>query len=842
MSEWLLATKLYVPRPHRELVPRPRLTERLDTGLQGKLTLVSAPVGYGKTMLVSDWVGHSDVPVTWLSLDQSDNDIARFFGYLIAALQQIDPGIGTDIQPIVEPGTDLPMEHLLTALVNDIAATEGRLALVLDDYHVIHEIKIHQTLDFLFDHLPPGMHVLIISRTDPPMPLGRLRVQQQLTEIREADLRFTVEEADAFFNDLMALSLSSEDVENLEARTEGWIAGLQLAALTIQGRPDQKDRIAAITGSQRYLIDYLAQEVMSRQPEEVQTFLLRTSILERLNASLCDAVVGNQQMGQGDQRLHAKQHGQAEVVREWANADSRAILAHLERANLFLIPLDDERQWCRYHHLFADFLRQCLHRALPEIVPELYARASQWYEAQGMVDEAIEHALAGDDVAQAARLLDAHIQTLLMVNTRVSQVLRWADRLPLNVRARFPRLCIFHAWALQFELQLEAVEPTLALAEAHLADPEEPQPTRQSVQFSASQITRSARVVRAFAARQRGDCRQAIELSLAALKSLPKGETGDIGLQRGTLTINLGMAYIRLGQVKTARAFLQSALGLNLRAGSRYAVLGCIEYLMLAEFACGRLGRALAHGEKGLAWIEEWSHSEGLQQRPVRMLAHLRRMMGQVLYEMDDLTQAAEYLDKCTAYDELVQSQVRMLDYALLIGLHQALGDVDAALGYLQKLDRIGPKPGSSLGDILPTARIAEGCLLISRLRPGLSDLLTRATTWAETSGLRPDDEFRGEQEYEYLTFARVRIAQGRAGEAIPVLDRLIASAEDAGRRGYGPSLPVSRPGTGRGGRLCAHLPRPGTANAKLAPARSSAGHTAPQGVRVQVARCLSGC
>ena len=371
-----------------------------------------------------------------------------------------------------------------------------------------------------------------------------------------------------------------------------------------------------------------------------------------------------------------------------------------------------------------------------------------------------------------------------MVNTRVSQVLRWADRLPLNVRARFPRLCIFHAWALQFELQLEAVEPALALAEAHLAGPEELQPTSQSAQFSARQITSLASVVRAFVARQRGDCRQAIELSLAALKTLPKGETGDIGLQRGTLTINLGMAYVRLGQMETARQFLQSALRLNLRAGSRYAVLGCIEYLMLAEIACGRLSRALAHGEKGLAWIEEWSHSERFQQRPVRMLAHLRRMMGQVLYEMDDLAQAADYLDKCTAYDELMQSQVRMLDCALLIGLHQALGDVDAALSCLQKLERIRPRPGFSLGDALHAALIAEGCLLISRLRPDLNELFAQAVRWASTSGLAPGDEFRYEQEGEYLTLARVLIAQNRAEEATPLLDRLIASAEGAGRRG----------------------------------------------------------
>lgn len=327
----LLSTKLYIPRPHREWVHRPRLIERLDTGFQGKLTLVSAPAGYGKTTLVSDWIARSKIPAAWLSLDASDNDLARFFSYLIAALQQIDPGIGAAIQPILETNADPPVEiePLLTALVNDVAASASRFALVLDDHHVIREFGIHKALDFLFDHIPPGMHMVITCRADPPMPLGRLRVQRELTEIREADLRFTVDETTAFLNHLMGLALSNEDVVNLETRTEGWIAGLQLAALTLQGRADKHDLIAAFSGSHRHLIDYLIHEVMSRQPEKVRTFLLRTSILERFNASLCDALT--------------------------QESDGKEMLLTLEKANLFLIPLDGERRWYRYHHLFADF-------------------------------------------------------------------------------------------------------------------------------------------------------------------------------------------------------------------------------------------------------------------------------------------------------------------------------------------------------------------------------------------------------------------------------------------------------------------------------------------------------
>ncbi|MGB5846402.1 MAG: AAA family ATPase, partial [Anaerolineales bacterium] len=319
MPDTLLSTKLYIPPPRPDLVPRPRLTERLEAGTRGKLTLVSAPAGYGKSTLVSEWIARSNVPTAWLSLDASDNEYPRFFTYLIAALQGINPDIGVDIQSILEAGTDPPIENLLNALVNDIANSAPRYVLVLDDYHLIDEIKVHQALDFLFDHLPPGMHMLIISRTIPPMPLGRLRVQGELSEIREVDLRFSFDETTSFLNDLMGLALSPEEVQKLEARTEGWIAGLHLAALTFQDRPDKSELIATFSGSHRHLIEYLVDEVMSCQPEEVRTFLLYTSVIEKFNASLCNGLM------QGT-------HG-------------RELLNHLERANLFLNPLDDQHNW-----------------------------------------------------------------------------------------------------------------------------------------------------------------------------------------------------------------------------------------------------------------------------------------------------------------------------------------------------------------------------------------------------------------------------------------------------------------------------------------------------------------
>jgi len=811
----LLATKLHIPRLRRELVYRPRLIERLQAeleqkhGFARKLTLVSAPAGYGKTTLVSDWIQRRGAGITapprvaWLSLDTADNDPARFFSYVIAALQGIDPSIGAAIQPILETDAQavIEVEPVVTALVNDVvnstgdgetlsqaqavASSDPGFLLVLDDYHVIREFKIHQALDFWFDHLPPGMHMVIISRTDPPMPLGRLRVQRELTEIREADLRFTLDEATTFLNDLMELALSTTEIATLEARTEGWIAGLQLAALSLQGRADRQDQILALSGSHRHVIDYLVQEVLSRQPETVQQFLLHTSILERFNASLCEAVCPPQPPPGAAQRATGQ-----------ASTPSSSLLGALERANLFLIPLDDEGHWYRYHHLFGDFLRQRLHETQPEIVPQLYIRASQWYEAQRMVNEAIELAFSGKHLLRAAQLLDAHAETLLLSRSAVNKVIEWAERLPVEVRRKFPRLCIYYAWAAQFEYRLEQVEPALALAEAHLEHAEDLPRAERAATFSARQIAGHAAAIRAYTALHRGESERAVEMLLATLKAPPGTQVDDVHaadgrparetlVLQGAILLGLGIGYFNLGQLEAAYEAVQSALPLNQQADSRYPTLACIQHLMFIDGARGALTRAIAHGEKGLFWIEEWSRSEGRRRRPARMLAHLRLQMGQVQYERNDLEQAAANLHKATEYYELVGSWSRVHSYARLVDLHQAIGDIEGALDHLRRLRRISLTPGLSLPNIPLSALIAERDLLLSRLRPDRQDLFAEAVDWAQSSGLNPNDAACYPQEYEYLTLARVLIAQKRAPEAIPLLDRLIAAAEAGGRQGH---------------------------------------------------------
>jgi LuxR family maltose regulon positive regulatory protein len=753
MPDTLLSTKLYIPPPRPDLVPRPCLIERLEAGTHGKLTLVSAPAGYGKSTLVSEWIAHSKVPTAWLSLDASDNDITQFFSYLIAALQGINPDIGVDIQSILEAGTDPPIENLLTALVNDITASTTRFALVLDDYHLIDEIKVHQALDFLFDHLPLGMHMVIISRTIPPMPLGRLRVQGELSEIREVDLRFSLDETTSLLNDLMGLALSPEDIQKLEARTEGWIAGLQLAALTLQDHPDKSELIATFSGSHRHLIEYLVDEVMSRQPEEVRTFLLHTSVIEKFNASLCNALM------QGT-------HG-------------REMLNHLDRANLFLNPLDDQRNWYRYHHLFTEFLRQRIREVQPEIVPKLFMRASQWYEAQGMLDEAIKHALAGGDENRAARLLDGYAETLIIANSDVHHMLQWANRLPEDVRAQFPRLCIYHAWALQFEYQLEAAESTLQLAEAHLVDPGE-----LPRSFPASQITGNANAIRAHIATRRKKSDLAIEISLAALKELPEENTREFLFLRGMLLLVLGTAYYGLGKMDSAYEVLRRALPLNQQVDHHYASLSCLFILMNIDLANGYISRVQLNGEKGLFWIEEWSRMEGRKRKPARMLANLRWKLSVVQYERNNLERAAEYLYKANEYYELVQSWYKVYSYGDLVNLHLALGNIETSLVLTRKLKQIAltsmePLPYTSLDAV-----IAERNLMLSLSRPDLKDLFSEALAWAEASDLSEIDEIPYAREYEYYVLAKVLLYLGKIDGVMPLLERLISHASITGRNG----------------------------------------------------------
>jgi LuxR family maltose regulon positive regulatory protein len=441
MSTPILTTKLYIPAPRLNVVLRPRLIERLNEGLHGKLTLISAPAGFGKTTLVSAWVAACQRPTAWLSLDEGDNDPTRFLAYLVAALHTIAPNVGEGVLAVLQSPQSPPTESILTALLNEIATIPDNFVLVLDDYHVIEATPVDTALTFLLEHLPPQMHLLIATREDPQLPLARLRARGQLTELRAADLRFTPDEAAEFLKEVMGLNLSAEEIAALETRTEGWIAGLQMAALSMQGRADATSFIKSFTGIHHFVLDYLVEEVLQRQPDRIRSFLLQTSILDRLSGPLCDAVTGEE--------------------------DGRGMLEALERGNLFVVPLDDERQWYRYHHLFADVLQARSIEEQSNQDPPLHRRASEWYEQNGLRADAIRHALAAEDFERAAGLVELAWPAMRR-SRQEATLLGWVKALPDElVRAR-PVLSVVYAWALLDGGELEAAEARLRNTERWL--------------------------------------------------------------------------------------------------------------------------------------------------------------------------------------------------------------------------------------------------------------------------------------------------------------------------------------------------------------------------------------
>jgi LuxR family maltose regulon positive regulatory protein len=523
----LLETKFYVPRFRRGLVPRPRLSERLDRGTASKLTLVSAPAGFGKTTLLTEWLAAGPAApagerlVAWLSLDRADNDPASFWTYVIAALRTVASGVGESALPLLQAPQPPPIETVLTVLLNDLGAIAAGIVLVLDDYHVIDASDVQDGMAFLLDHLPPGLHVVIASRADPALPLARLRARGELAEIRAAELRFTPDEAAVYLNEMMGLQLPARDVAALEGRTEGWIAALQLAALSMQGREDVAGFIAGFAGDDRYVVDYLAEEVLQRQPDRVQAFLLQTSILDRLSGPLCDAVTG--------------QDG------------GKAMLEALDRRNLFLVPLDDRRRWYRYHHLFADVLHARLLDEQPGQVPDLHRRASAWYEQNDEQPVAISHALAAEDFERAAGLVELAIPAMRRTRQEAT-VRRWLEALPDDLVRVRPVLSVHFAGALLTTGELEGVEERLRDAERWLDAPtafhEGPQaPPAEMVVADEEEYRRlpaAIEVYRAALAMARGDAPGTVRHARRALDLSPEEDhlgrasaSGFLGLRPG---------------------------------------------------------------------------------------------------------------------------------------------------------------------------------------------------------------------------------------------------------------------------------------------------------------------
>ena len=750
----LLETKLYVPRPRRGLVPRARLSGRLDRGAESKLTLISAPAGFGKTTLLAAWLASGPADgrsAAWLSLDPADDRPAFFWAYLITALQTVAPGVGASSLALVQGPQPPPIEAILAALLNEVSALPNDIVLVLDDYHMVDVHDIHVGMAFLLEHLPPQLHLVITTRADPPLPLARLRARGELVEIRAADLRFTPDEADAYLNGMMGLDLAARDVVALEGRTEGWIAALQLAALSIRGRDDIAGFIAGFAGDDRYIVDYLVEEVLQRQPERVRGFLLQTSILGRLSGPLCDAVTGD--------------------------GGGKAMLEALDRGNLFLVPLDDRRQWYRYHQLFADVLRAHLLDERSDQVPDLHRRASAWYEQNGERSEAIRHSLAAEDFARAADLIELAVPSMRRTRQEAI-VLGWLQALPSDVVKYRPVLSVHYAGTLLLSGELEGVETRLRDAEWWLdTAPEGPRPsTAEMVVVDEEELRGLPCLIatyRAACALVVGDVANTMRYARLALKLAP----GDDHLRQGPPAGLLALAYWWSGDLEDAhRSYVDCAANLE-KAGYISDVIGCAISLADIRIAQGRLREAMSTYERGL-------QRATAQGAPVlRGAADMHVGMSELFLERDDLDAARQHLVMSRESGEhagLEQNAYR--SRVATARFRMAEGDLDGALDLLDEAER--QYLSLYLPDVRPIAALRARVWVVQ-------GKLAEASAWARERGLSPEDDLTYLREFEHITLARMLLARptrDRADDslraAVELLGRLLGAADEGQRNG----------------------------------------------------------
>jgi LuxR family maltose regulon positive regulatory protein len=754
MAAPVLATKLHVPLPRPEVVTRPRLIERLDGGMRGKLTLVSAPAGFGKTTLLGEWAARCGRRTAWLSLDEGDADPARFLAHLVAALQRIAPDVGASVAAAVQLPQPPPAESVLVALLNDVATVPDDVVLVLDDYHVVDARPVDRALAYLLDHLPARMHLVVASREDPQLPLARLRAGGQLTELRVADLRFTRTEAVAFLNRVMRLDLPAEDVAALEARTEGWIAGLQLAAISMQRRRDRAGFIRSFTGSHHFVMDYLVEEVLQQQPEAVQDFLLRTSVLDRLCGPLCDAVL-----------LAPSGSGQE-------------TLEQLERANLFIVPLDDERRWYRYHHLFADLLRERLQQRAGDAAG-LRGRASRWYEASGLEIDAFRYAAAAGDVERAARLLEGNGMPL-QFRGAVGLVLEWLGSLPKTVLDADPALWVMYASALSMSGQLPAVEPKLQAAEAALRDAEPDDRTRNLVGHVAA--------IRAVLAAARYDTETIVSESRRALEHL---HPDNLPVRTAT-TWKLGWAYQLQGDRAAARRAYAEAIASSQASGNAIIAISASTGLGYVQEADNQLHLAAETYRRVLELVGE---------APLAVACEAHLGLARVLYEWNDLDAAERHGQQSARLAEQWESTDRGVACDVLLArLRLARGDASGAAAVLARAGQVARQHGFAHGmpevaavqvrALLRLGRLADAARLARAHQLPVSQArveLARGDAPAALAGLEPvrrQAEVRGweDRRLQAMVLQAVAVrAQGEEDEAAGVLREALALGEPGG-------------------------------------------------------------
>jgi LuxR family transcriptional regulator, maltose regulon positive regulatory protein len=720
----LLLTKFYLPHLRAEHLLRPRLTRRLDEVFARKLTLVCAPAGYGKTTLIAEWVagrtvtlgtgatgasGHVSGPrVAWLSLDAGDSDPVRFLTYLVAALRQIDPVIGRGVESMLQGVPPPPYEALLTALINDLVFVPFPFILVLDDYHLITSLAVHLMVAFLLDHQPPNMHLVIATRDDPPLPLATWRAKGQMVEIRQGDLQFTAEETLAFLQRATQTELSAAGIAAVQQRTEGWAAGLELLAHSLRGCDDVPGLLESFTGSNRHVLDYLMEEVFQRQPTNIQDFLLKTSVLGRMNASLCEAIT--------------------------ERADSDALLLTLERRNLFVVPLDHSRQWYRYHHLFGDLLRHRLDLQAPDRAAQLHHRACRWYAENGFPTDAIQHALAAHAWEEAAALI-SRLGADLLKRGEVTTLLGWFRALPDRLVRSNSQLCADYSWPLLLSGQVDKAERYLALAEQGAG--------------GDGVLAGSIAAARAYAARIKGDGRRAVEMSERALALLP----ADDWQTRSAVAANLGMAYWYAGNLNRSEQVLGEAEESSRRSENAYAGLAAKVFLCKVEAARGRLRSATAAYRRAIQEAGDM---------PLVALAHAD--LAKLLYDQNDLTAAVTQAQQAAEMSRRSgQPELQIAARRTLALIEQARGEQAAAQQALAETRQLARHPALS-----PSA--LRHALAYRTLIALMAGDLDEARALADESPTL--DEIGSLPDYVLLSLARARLllAEGRQAEVYELL------------------------------------------------------------------------
>ena len=741
----LLATKLHVPRPQPGFVPRRRLAARLEEGLARGVVLVCAPAGSGKTVLLADWARGDGRPVAWLGLDAGDNDPARFWRHVVAALGRARPGTqglaGPELGPLAlsSPG------GLVTALINELADQPGddEAVLVLDDYHLIDSQPIHDSVLFLVEHLPRGFRLVVASRSDPPLPLARLRARGQLAELRTDELRFTADEAAVLLREAIGADLPGQAVAALTARTEGWAAGLQLAGLSLRGQHDKAEFVAAFGGSHRFVLDYLADEVLDGQPEQVRGFLLETSVLERLSGELCDAVTGR--------------------------ANGQAMLEQVERAGLFLVPLDEVRGWWRYHHLFADLLRARLQYEQPGRVQALHRAAAAWCDEHDLADDAVRHALAAGDPAWAARLIERNVEALLG-RSEGATLRRWLSALPAeSVRDR-PRLSLAQAYSAAQGFQVEALQALLDDTERGFAvNGEEPyEASTGRLDSILANVPAGIAFLRAALARLRGDAALAVGYNLQALAQL--GD--DDRLLRYFVRWNRAATDWLGGRLGPAERGLAEALAERRAATEFFAGF----LAMRVCYDLGEVQRAQGNLDAALATCQQALEVAGEGSQPALTgPAHVG--LAQVLYERNELAAALDHAMRGVALcRQLAFILPLATGLAIVARIRHAQGDAAGALEAMGEAGQAGLSPQvAALLNPVPSQR--------ARLLLAQGDVHA-AAQWTTSAGLCPDDEPDYPREPEHLVLARVLLARDHPGQALPLLERLLTRAAAQGRAG----------------------------------------------------------